>query len=149
MFCDSELIIQEVKSIYQVKQNRLKLYLNEVWDIIDNYFLAFSNTYVLRDCNEKRDSLALVASCFKVPTQPHLRYVVEFIHKPVVPNNIKRYKFFEDDEKINRFLKSIGDFSGSLIDEEDEIEEFQNPDVSNSIIVHDVIELKRNFFLKV
>ena len=89
MFCDSELIIQEVKNIYQVKQNRLKLYLNEVWDIIDNYFLAFSNTYVLRDCNETRDSLALVASCFKVPTQPHLRYVVEVRDITVVLDNIQ------------------------------------------------------------
>jgi ribonuclease HI len=37
VFGDSELIINQVKNIYQDKQQRLKQYRNEVWDLIDNF----------------------------------------------------------------------------------------------------------------
>jgi ribonuclease HI len=46
VFGDSELIIHQIKNIYQTKQQRLKQYRNEVWDYVDNLFLAFNITFV-------------------------------------------------------------------------------------------------------
>jgi ribonuclease HI len=48
VFGDSELIIHQIKNIYQTKQQRLKKYRNEVWDYVDNFFLAFNITFVHR-----------------------------------------------------------------------------------------------------
>ena len=50
-FGDSELVIQQVSSIYQVKQQLLKVYRNEVWDLIDNFFTAFNIYFIPRDHN--------------------------------------------------------------------------------------------------
>ena len=35
-FGDSELVVQQVKNKYQVKQGLLKIYRNEVWDMLEN-----------------------------------------------------------------------------------------------------------------
>lgn len=50
VFGDSKLIIQ-VKNVYQTKQQRFKLYRNEVWDLINNLFLDFNISYISRDSN--------------------------------------------------------------------------------------------------
>ena len=48
VFGDSELIINRARNIYQAKQLRLKKYKNEVWDLIDNLFLAFKFSFIPR-----------------------------------------------------------------------------------------------------
>jgi ribonuclease HI len=50
-FCDSELIINQVKNIYQSKKHRLKKYRNEVWDLVDNFFLEFNISFIPREEN--------------------------------------------------------------------------------------------------
>jgi ribonuclease HI len=45
VFGDAELIVQQVKSIYQAKHPRLKNYRNEVWDLVDNFFLGFQHLF--------------------------------------------------------------------------------------------------------
>ena len=59
---DSELIVQQVKDVYRVKQTLLKVYHNEVWDLIGNFFLAFNITYILVDRNQTTYSLDLEAT---------------------------------------------------------------------------------------
>ena len=73
VFGDSELVIQQVKGVYQVKQYLLKVYRNEVWDLIENFFIAFNITFVPREYNERVDSLALAAVYFKVPKVTYLK----------------------------------------------------------------------------
>ena len=58
VFGDSELVINQVRNIYQAKQQRLKQYMNEVWDLIDNFFLAFNLSFIPREHNQKADSMA-------------------------------------------------------------------------------------------
>ena len=41
MFGDSELVIQQVKNLYQVKQYLFEVYRNEAWDLIENIFIAY------------------------------------------------------------------------------------------------------------
>ena len=74
IFGDSELIINKVKNIYQAKKQKIKQYKNEVWDLVDNLFLAFSISLIPRDKNQKDDSLPLVSSTFRPPIGPNIKY---------------------------------------------------------------------------
>ena len=89
MFGDAELIVQYIKSVYQAKHPQLKSYINEVWDLIDNFFSAFNISFVPREKNTVADSLATSASNFKVPLPPKFRYDVEVKYKPSIPDNVK------------------------------------------------------------
>ena len=66
-----------------------------------------------------------------------------------MPDNVKQWKFFEDDIEIERFLELTGEFSNSMIDQEqdDEDEEFEGV-AETDIAGHDIIELKSNFIPK-
>ena len=58
-------------------------------------------------------------------------------------------EIFEDDIEIKRFLELTGEFSNSLIDQEqyDEVEDFEDI-AENEIVGHKIIELKSNFIPK-
>ena len=56
------------------------------------------------------DSLTVVASTFKPPINPRLRYEIELRHRPSIPDNVKHWQIFEVDEQINQFLTMIGNF---------------------------------------
>jgi hypothetical protein len=47
VFGDVYLIVHQVRNIYQDKNPRLRSYRNEVWDFIDNFFLAFNISFIL------------------------------------------------------------------------------------------------------
>jgi ribonuclease HI len=49
IFGDSKLIINQVKKIYQAKKHSLKQYRNEVWDLVDNFFLVFNISSIPRE----------------------------------------------------------------------------------------------------
>jgi ribonuclease HI len=46
VFGDAELIVHQVKNMYQAKHPRLRTYKNEVWDLVDNFFFAFNISFV-------------------------------------------------------------------------------------------------------
>ena len=127
----------------------MKFYRNEVWDMIENYFVVFNITYIPRDHNQTADSLALTATHFRIPKTIQLKYPIEVRYRPSVPDNVKHWKFFEDDIEIKRFLELTGDFSNSLIDQEedDEVEDFEDI-AKNEIASHQIIVLKSNFIPK-
>ncbi|KAH9324510.1 hypothetical protein KI387_004688, partial [Taxus chinensis] len=58
---DAELVVNQVKRIYQVKNERLRHYCNVVWDSIEE-FDAFSIESIPRAQNDMVDSLAISAS---------------------------------------------------------------------------------------
>ena len=94
VFGDSELVVQQVKSIYQVQQQLLKVYRNEVWDLIDNFFTTSNIYFIPRDHNQTANSLDLVATFFTVPQNTQLRYPIEVRHRPSIPDNIKHWRVF-------------------------------------------------------
>ena len=61
------------------------------------------------------DSLAVAASTFKPPINPRLRYEIELRHRPSIPDNVKHWHVFEDDEHINQFLMMVGNFEDTQI----------------------------------
>jgi ribonuclease HI len=71
VFGDVELIVHQVRNLYQDKHPRLRAYRNEVWDMIDIFFLDFNISFVPREENSVADSLAVSASNFKVPFPPN------------------------------------------------------------------------------
>ena len=89
----------------------LKVYKSEVWDLVENFFLAFNISFIPRDHNQTSDSLDLVATYFKVPKQTQLRYPIELRYMPSIPDNIKHRRVFHDDQEIRKFLDLIGEFS--------------------------------------
>jgi ribonuclease HI len=149
VFGDAELIIQQVKNIYHAKHPRLKNYRNEVWDLVDNFFLAFNISFIPREENASTDFLAVTASLLEVPTPPMVRSDVEIKYRPSVPDNVKHWRVFEDDLEIEKFLQSVDDFSALHIDEDPDMEGDPHPGVFlNKIANHQIIQLPSNYILK-
>jgi len=77
VFGDAELIVQQVKNVYQTKHPHLKNYRNEVWDLIDSFFLAFNISFIPREENAPADFQAFSSSLFEAPAPPADRSEVE------------------------------------------------------------------------
>jgi hypothetical protein len=149
VFGDVELIIQQIRNIYQAKHPRLRSYRNEVWDLIDSFFLAFNISFIPRGENTVVDSLVVSASNFRVPLPPKLRYDVEVKYRPSIPNNVKHWKVFEDDLEIKRFLETVDEFSALHIDQDPDSE--INPHTGaflNKIVDHHIVQLPNNHISK-
>lgn len=87
------------------------------------------------------DSLAIAANNFKPPQNPLLKYEIEVRYRPSVPNNVKHCQVFEDDEKIKCFMEFIGEFSNSVIVQQ---EKEQPTTWEENITGHIVLQLKGN-----
>jgi ribonuclease HI len=111
VFGDVELVVKKVRNIYQAKHLRMRYYRNEVWDLIDSFFLDFNISFIPREDNTVANSLATSKRNFKVPLPPKLKYDIEVKYKPCIPDNVKHWKLFEDDIEIKRFLETIDKFS--------------------------------------
>jgi ribonuclease HI len=149
VFGDAELIIQQIKNIYQAKHPRLRSYRNEAWDLIDSFFLAFNISFIPRGENTLADSLAISASNFRVPLPPKLRYDIEVKYRPSIPDNVKHWKVFEDDLEIKRFLENVEEFSALHIDQDpDSNIESQAKVFLNKISNHHIVQLPNNHIPK-
>jgi ribonuclease HI len=111
VFGDFELVIHQVNNIHQTKKQRLKQCMNDLRDFVENFFLDFNITFVQRKFNQQEDSLALETSNFKAPLCSNLRYEIEVKHRPSIPNNIKHWQVFSDDQELKKFLETIDEFS--------------------------------------
>jgi ribonuclease HI len=149
IFGDVELIIQQVRNAYRAKNPRLKNYRNEVWDLVDNFFLDFNISFIPREENTLANSLAASTSWLEVPLPPMIESDVEIRYRPSVPDNVKHWKIFEDDQEIEKFLQSIYDFSAFHIDEDPDMEGDPHPGAFlNKIANHQIIQLPSNYIPK-
>jgi len=113
--------------------------------------MAFNITFIHRNLNQQEYSLDLEASNFKTPILPKLRFEVEVRHKTFIPDNIKKWKVFKDDQEIKIFLETIDEFSSISIDQEngnDDVKVHFSDILQNNIVSHKIIELKTNHFPK-
>jgi ribonuclease HI len=151
MFGDVELIIQQVKNVYQAKHTHLRNYRNEVWDLVDDFFLSFNIYFIPREENASADFLVVTASLLEVPSLPTVRSDVEIKYRPYVPDNVKHWKVFEDDQEIEKFLQSVDEFSALHIDEDPDIEgapDHHPGEFLNKIVDHHIIKLPSNHIPK-
>jgi ribonuclease HI len=127
VFGDTNLIIQQVNNTFQTKHVRLKAYRDEVWKIRDSFFI-FDISYVPRAMNHLFDSLVVSASMFIPPMPPKLNYEIQVKYRPSLPNNIKYWKVFEDDDELSRFLQVVDEFFDMHIDQKNQnVEESKKP----------------------
>ena len=68
--------------------------------MIEHYFSSFNINFVTREENQILDSLAIVASNFKVPLDVKVGYDVQIKNRPSIPDKIKHWQVFEDDRDI-------------------------------------------------
>jgi ribonuclease HI len=145
VFGDAELVVQQVRNAYQTKHPRLRSYKNEVWDLIDSFFLAFNISFIPREENTLADSLAMSASNFKVPLPPKFRYNVEVKYRPSIPDNVKHWRVFEDDLEIKKFLETVEEFSEMHIDQDPVSEKrLDGGKLLSKIAKHDIVQLPNN-----
>jgi ribonuclease HI len=135
VFGDAKLIVHQVKNLYQAKHPRLRTYRNEVWDLVDSCFLAFNISFFPREKNTMEDSLVISTSNFRVPLPPKLKYDVKVKYRPFIPDNVKHWKFFEDDIEIKRFLETMDDFSSVHIDQDHDTKKNPHADIFLNKIV--------------
>ena len=117
---DSELVVRQVRNQCQAKHPRLRAYKNEVWDLVENFFLAFNIQFMPRDQNRMVDSLVVATGTFWPPQNPLLRYEIEVQYHPSIPDNVKHWHVFEDEKQVKIFMETVGEFSNMDIDAGDE-----------------------------
>jgi hypothetical protein len=117
--------------------------------LIDNFFSAFNISFIPREENTLANSLVVLASLFRIPLPPKIKYDVEIRYRPYVPDNIKHWKVFEDDIEIKKFLQYVDEFSALHIDQDPDLESHPHPEVFlNKIANHLIIHLPSNHILK-
>ena len=88
---DSQLVIQQVKSIYSCNDKTLISYRKRVWDIMDD-FEALNIKSIPRRKNVVADTLAISASAWQPVERKKLkRFSVELVVVPSIPNNITNF----------------------------------------------------------
>lgn len=148
VFWDSELVIKQIKGQCQTKHLRMRSYRNKVWDLIENFYSTFDMYFLPREKNSLIDYLVVVASTFKPPENPHLRYQIEFRYRNSIPNNVKYWKVFKYEEQIKHFMEVFGELFDSIIDqgevvenEQEAVEEEDFPQ-NDSIENQNIVQLK-------
>jgi hypothetical protein len=149
VFGDVELIVHEIKNLYQTKHPRLRSYRNEVWDLVDSFFSTFNISFIPREENTMVDSLAVSASNFRIPIPPKIKYDVEVKYRPSILDNLKYWKVFKDDLELKKFLETVDEFSALHIDQDHDYEINPHADVFlNKIVNHDIVQLPSNHIPK-
>jgi ribonuclease HI len=151
VYGDAELIVRQVNRQYLAKHPRLRAYRNCTWDLIEIFFSSVNIHFIPRTENLHADALAKAASTFSPPTTFKLKYHIEIRYKPSIPDNIRHWQVFEDDEQIKKFLTAVGEFSETHADQENQndsmwiMQEGEEPEVfRDKIADHRMLVLKRN-----
>ena len=117
VYGDSELIIKQVKGEYQAKHPRLRAYRNAVLDILKT-FPEYTLTAVPRMQNLIANSLATTTSNLKILMNSSNKFEIYVKHRPAVPDNLRYWQVFLDDNEINAFLQGDGKFKDTPIEGE-------------------------------
>ena len=88
---------------YSRKNIRLKAYGDEVWKLKDS-FMFFELSYIPRALTHLANSLAVSASMFVPPLPPKISYDVQVKYRPSLPDNVKFWKVFQNDDELSKFL---------------------------------------------
>jgi len=120
IFGDSEFIINQVKGTYQTKHSRMRAYMNEVLDILGNFFLEYNLMLISRLKNTITDSLDTTTSGYQPFPFPVSVVEKGTKNRPSIPDNVKHWQVFENDQKIRKFLEMVEEFSATKIEDDNE-----------------------------
>jgi hypothetical protein len=118
---DSELIIKQIKGEYAAKHPRLRAYRNVVLDAL-KCFIEVDLQVMPRGQNILADGLATSAATCKIPFCSTHPYTMEVKCRPTIPDNIRYWQIFGNDDQIEDFLQCKNDFKCTNIDLENDVE---------------------------
>ena len=147
IYGDSELIINQVKGMYQEKHPIMRSYRNLVFDLLKS-FEGYQLTTIPRGQNVIANALAVAASLFKIPIHTNRKYKIEVKHRPAILDNIKYCQVFDDDQQVNKFLTLSQEFENCTIDEVEVVDKNKEDPLINNIVDHEIIQLKNNYIPK-
>jgi ribonuclease HI len=124
---DSELIIKKIKGEYAAKHPCLRAYRNVVLDAL-KCFNEVDLQVMPRGQNILADGLATSATSCKIPFCQTLPYIFEVKCRPTVPDNIRYWQVFGNDDQIEDFLQCKNDFECTNIYLENEEENVNSLD---------------------
>ena len=78
--------------------------------------MFFEPSYIPGALNQLVDSLAISASLFVPPLPPKLSYDIQVKYRPSLPDNVKFWKVFENDDELSKFLQLVDEFFDMHID---------------------------------
>jgi ribonuclease HI len=108
---DSDLVILQVKKKYVCKSERLKRYINIIWDTME-WFSAIDLISIPREHNNLVDKLAISNSTFQRSDKLlNGQGKMEINFKPSVPDNIDHWRVFKDDRQILNFIHNVQELS--------------------------------------
>jgi hypothetical protein len=116
---DSELIIKKIKVEYAAKHPRLRAYRNVVLDVLQ-CFTEIDLQVMPRGQNILADGLATSTTTCKIPFRPTHQYIVEVKCRPTIPDNIRYWQVFRNDDQIEDFLQCKNEFECTNIDLEND-----------------------------
>jgi hypothetical protein len=104
---DPKLVILQVKNKYACISERLRRYINVIWDTME-FFDAIDLISIPRDQNNLADSLAIAASTLH-PSEDLMKGEgkLGIIFRPFVPNNFDHWQVFKDDKQVLRFIHNL------------------------------------------
>ena len=105
VYGDFELLIKQVKGEYQAKHPQMRAYRNVVLDIL-KIFPDYTLTMVLQSQNIIVYSLATTTSNLKIPMNSSNKFEIHVKHMLTIPDNLRYWEVFWDDNEINAFLQN-------------------------------------------
>lgn len=117
IYKDSELIINQVKGIYQAKHPRLRSHRNLMLDLLES-FKGYHLSVIPSKKNAIPGSLAVSTSLFKILVYSNKKYEIEIKHIPAILDNVYHWQVLDDDKHIIRFMEISGEFDNVSIDQE-------------------------------
>jgi len=76
--------------------------------------------------NHLADSLAVSTSLFVPLLRRKMSYDIQVKYMPSLPDNVRFWKVFENDDELSKFLQVVDEFSDMHIDQENlNMEEYQ------------------------
>ena len=138
IYGDSELVINQVKGVYQAKNIRMRSYRNLDLDLLED-IQGHQLIFILREQHVIVDALAISSILFKIPIHPNKKCEIQVKHRPAVLDNVKYWQAFEDDQHINIFLTTSLEFKSCVIDDDNIAEQDEADAFLNHIVDHEII----------
>ena len=108
--------------------------------------MIFDISYRPRAMKNLADSFTVSASMFIPPMPPKLNYQIQVKYRPFLPENVKYWKVFEDDDELSRFIQVIAEFYDMHIDQENlNVEESQRPKLKEKMRKQSIVQLPNNY----
>jgi ribonuclease HI len=137
---DSELIIKQIKGEYMAKHPCLRAYRNVVVNTL-KCFNEVDLQVMPRAQNILANGLATLAASCKIPFCQTCPYTIEVKCRLTVPNNIRYWQVFGNDDQIEDFLQCKNDFECTNIDLENENENVNNSEFEiDSVNTIDIVD---------